>query len=100
MCHSTGRGEAGQGRLDYKEGVSVSAVGTPSILSSFAAQHPYEFAYNNLQEYDAQELLNVSFGTPEQALTNVLNVLSQWAAYQAKGYASTSSAPAIINTLA
>jgi hypothetical protein len=81
--------------------VSVSAVSSsPSTLTSFAAQHPYQFAYNNMQVLDAQELLNVSFGTPENALTNVLSVLSQWAAYQAKGYASGPAAPVILNALA
>lgn len=81
--------------------MSVSAVGgSSSTLSSFATQHPYQFAYNNLQVYDNQELFNVSFGTPQNALVNVLSVLSQWAAYQAHGYASTSVAPAIVNTFA
>lgn len=84
--------------------MSVSAVGgstsTPSTLSSFATQHPYQFAYNNLRVYDAQELLNVSFGTPENAMINVLGVLSQWAAYQKNGYASAPSAPLLVNSLA
>ena len=87
--------------MDYKSSVSVSAVSTsPSTLNSYATQHPYQFAYNNLQVYDAQELLNVSFGTPENAMTNVLSVLSQWAAYQKNGYASAPSAPLLVNTLA
>ena len=83
--------------------MSVSAVGsssTPSTLSSFGTQHPYQFAYNNLQVYDAQELLNVSFGTPQNAMINVLSVLSQWAAYQKNGYASAPSAPLLVNSLA
>ena len=87
-----------------KKVVSVSAVGgstsTPGALSSFATQHPYQFAYNNLQVYDAQELLNVSFGSPENAMVNVLSVLSQWAAYQKNGYASAPGAPLLVNTLA
>ena len=84
--------------------MSVSAVGgstsTPRTLSSFTTQHPYQSAYNNLQVYDAQELFNVSFGTPENAMTNVLSVLSQWAAYQKNGYASGPSTPLVVNALA
>lgn len=87
-----------------KKAVSVSAVGgstsSPGTLSSFATQHPYQFAYNNLQVYDTQELFNVSFGSPENAMANVLSVLSQWAAYQKNGYASAPSAPLLLNALA
>ena len=56
--------------------------------------------YANLQVVDAQELFNVSFGTPQNAMTNVLSVLAQWAAYQKNGYSSAPAAPLLVNSLA
>jgi len=76
-------------------GSPSSAAGT-----STPAQSTYQQAYENLQVYDAQELLSVSFGTPQNAFENVLSVLSQWAGYQADGYTGAPAAPLAVNTLA
>lgn len=83
--------------------MSVSTVGSstaPTALLDYAAQNPYRMQYANLQVLDTQELFNVSFGTPQNAMTNVLSVLAQWAAYQKNGYTSVPAAPLIVNSLA
>jgi len=41
---------------------------------------------------DTQELLNVSFGTQENAQSNILSVLSQWASIQAQEQAAQEQA--------
>ena len=56
----------------------MSTVSGTSSVSAYVRQ------YDNLQVYDNQELMNVSFGTPANAEANVLSVLSQWAAIQAQ----------------
>ena len=54
---------------------SGSASSTPKIS-------PYVQQYNNLLQYDAQELFTVSLGTPQNAQANIEGVLAQWVGLQ------------------
>jgi hypothetical protein len=88
------------GYYSYPSNLPAGLQPSSSSSGSSAAQSPYQQAYDNLQVYDTQEMLSVSFGTPQNALTNVLSVLSQWAGYQANGYTGAPPAPLAIDTLA
>jgi len=59
-------------------GIEPSGASAPASPQ----QSPYQAAYASLQQYDAQELFGVTFGTPEAAQANVAGVLAQWAAIQ------------------
>ncbi|MBV8602888.1 MAG: hypothetical protein JO359_15095 [Candidatus Eremiobacteraeota bacterium] len=61
---------------------SSTSTSSTGGSSSSTKTSPYEAAYANLQQYDAQELFQVTFGTPEAAQANIASVLSQWAAIQ------------------
>lgn len=66
--------------------MSITPIGTST--STAPAQNPYQQEYATLQSMDTQELLNVTFGSWENAQSNVLSVLSQWAAFQAEQQAA------------
>lgn len=70
---------------------SGGSSSSDSATSTTPAENPYQAAYATLMSMDTQELLDVSFGTQENAQSNVLSVLSQWAALQADGYGASSA---------
>ena len=55
---------------------------TASSKSSTPTISPYVQQYDNLLQYDAQELFSVSFGTQQNAQTNIEGVLAQWVGLQ------------------
>jgi len=81
----------------YNYDVSSTPIGTypapqPATPSSSSSKNPYQQAYSNLQSMDTQELLNVTFGSQDNANANILSVLSQWAAIQVQEQAAQEQA--------
>ena len=69
-----------------------SSSSTTSTSATQPAQNPYLQAYATLQSMDTQELMNVTFGSQDNANQNILSVLSQWAAIQAQEQATQEQA--------
>lgn len=63
----------------YPSGSLPQAIeATPTSTTT----NPYVAEYNYLQQYDAQELFAVSFGSAQAATANVDGVLAQWVGLQ------------------
>ena len=60
------------------------ANGDAPASAPTSAQNPYQAAFANLKAYDTAELMSVSFGSAQNAESNVESVLAQAAALQQK----------------
>jgi hypothetical protein len=72
-------------------GTASASAGT-SPASAAPAQSPYRSAYDDLQQQDAAELLQVSFGSQADAQSNLASVLAQAAALQRQQLAAQQQA--------
>ena len=62
--------------------LGLAPAATPTGSGSTATTSPYVQQYNNLLQYDTQELFSVSFGSQQNAQTNIEGVLAQWVGLQ------------------
>ena len=59
--------------------------------ASSSAVNPYVQELDNLEVADNEELMQVAFGSPQSATTNLLDVLAQAAQLQAENYQTQST---------
>ena len=71
---------------------STSDSTTATATTAAPAVSPYVTAFAALQQYDAEELIQVSFSSQTAALSNVSDVLAQAAAYQEQQQAAQQQA--------